>query len=227
MNVTFADRTRIGLNIAFALAQPSISGGVFFRGFKTAPVPNPTALPTPIQPATYAFSIWFVILLGCLAYAIYQTLPRNRDNSLFHAIGWATAATMGLCCTWPLVARFGPVFMTVPIIFLMLATLLRALQLLMASHPRGALRWAVTAPLGLYAGWLAVAAFANTQEILTGYNIDVVANAPVPWAIGMIAGAAVVAAVGSIITHANPFFLSAIAWALAAIIAGNANDPTT
>ena len=37
-------------------------------------------------PAGYVFSIWGVVYLGWLAYAIYQALPAQRNNPLLRAI---------------------------------------------------------------------------------------------------------------------------------------------
>jgi len=220
------DRIRVSLNIVTALAQPLVSGLVFFEGFRTAPVPNSQNLPTPIQPATYAFSIWPVIFLGCIAYALYQALPWNIRSAVFRAIGWYTSAVMGLCCTWLIFARFGPVYMTLPIIVLMLTALLFSLAQVKLVH-RSALRWLVAAPLGLYAGWLSVATFANFQEVLTGYNVYSTAEAPVQWAIGMIFSAACVAAAGNRMTHLNPSYIGGCAWALVAIGVVNLRQSST
>src|SRR5215212_4248983 len=45
---------------------------------------------TLILPATYAFAIWGPIFILCGAYALYQALPAQRENSVFRAIGWWT-----------------------------------------------------------------------------------------------------------------------------------------
>ena len=39
-------------------------------------------------PAGYVFSIWGLISLGLIAYAIYQALPSQRENPRLRAIGW-------------------------------------------------------------------------------------------------------------------------------------------
>ena len=44
-----------------------------------------------ILPATYAFAIWGPIFILCGAYALYQALLAQRENPVFHAIGWWTA----------------------------------------------------------------------------------------------------------------------------------------
>src|SRR5512138_1928173 len=39
-------------------------------------------------PAGYVFSIWGLIYLGLIAYAIYQALPAQRQNPRLRATGW-------------------------------------------------------------------------------------------------------------------------------------------
>ena len=39
-------------------------------------------------PAGYVFSIWGVIYLGLIAFAIFQALPSQRENSRLQATGW-------------------------------------------------------------------------------------------------------------------------------------------
>src|SRR5918997_2547335 len=40
-----------------------------------------------VVPADYAFSIWGLIFLLCLAYAVYQALPANRESPLLRRVG--------------------------------------------------------------------------------------------------------------------------------------------
>ena len=39
-------------------------------------------------PAGYVFAIWGLIYIGLIAYAIYQSLPSQRENPRLRAIGW-------------------------------------------------------------------------------------------------------------------------------------------
>src|SRR5512134_2462313 len=39
-------------------------------------------------PAGYVFSIWGVIYLGLIAFAIFQALPSQRENPRLRAAGW-------------------------------------------------------------------------------------------------------------------------------------------
>lgn len=39
-------------------------------------------------PAGYVFSIWGLIYLGLIAFAIFQALPSQRENPRLRATGW-------------------------------------------------------------------------------------------------------------------------------------------
>src|SRR5512136_2150459 len=39
-------------------------------------------------PAGYVFSIWGLIYIGLIAYAIFQALPSQRNNPRLQATGW-------------------------------------------------------------------------------------------------------------------------------------------
>jgi hypothetical protein len=46
---------------------------------------------TLVVSADYAFSIWALIFLLCLAYAAYGALPANRESPLLRRVGWFSA----------------------------------------------------------------------------------------------------------------------------------------
>ena len=73
--------------ILFALS-PLASDG--FNGFK------PDQFPVvqerwPVQPAGWAFSIWGLIYLGLIVYAVRQLLPKTRESEMLRAFGWPSA----------------------------------------------------------------------------------------------------------------------------------------
>ena len=73
--------------LVFALSQFVVWQVYFVGDFDEATVQPPLELPDLlVQPAGYAFSIWFVIYLGCLGYALYQLRPKYRDHPDFEII---------------------------------------------------------------------------------------------------------------------------------------------
>ncbi len=123
-----------------------------------------------LAPAGPAFSIWSVIYLGLIAYAIWQALPRQRANPRQRALGWLIALTMTLNGLWLVAARFGTLFLTVVVIVLLLAALGWTFRVAVATRePRGGVVDSVLVDgvTGLHLGWVTLATVANTAAWLT------------------------------------------------------------
>jgi len=123
-----------------------------------------------LAPAGPAFSIWSVIYLGLIAYAIWQALPRQRANPRQRALGWLIALTMVLNGSWLIAARFGTLFSTVVVIVLLLAALGWAFRVAVRTRdPRDGVVDAmlVDGVTGLHLGWVTLATVANVSAWLT------------------------------------------------------------
>ncbi|MGC0368538.1 tryptophan-rich sensory protein [Microbacterium sp. SLBN-111] len=123
-----------------------------------------------LAPAGPAFSIWSVIYLGLIAYAICQALPRQRASERQRAMGWPIAVTMVLNGLWLVAARFGTLFLTVVVIVLLLAALGWAFRTAVVTRdPRGGVVDSVLIDgvTGLHLGWVTLATVANISAWLT------------------------------------------------------------
>ncbi|RWR21999.1 tryptophan-rich sensory protein [Microbacterium enclense] len=123
-----------------------------------------------LAPAGPAFSIWSVIYLGLIAYAIWQALPRQRSSERQRALGWPIALTMVLNGLWLVAARFGTLFLTVVVIVLLLAALGWAFRTAVVTRdPRGGVvdSILIDGVTGLHLGWVTLATVANTAAWLT------------------------------------------------------------
>lgn len=123
-----------------------------------------------LAPAGPAFSIWSVIYLGLIAYAVWQALPRQRASARQRAMGWPIAVTMVLNGLWLVAARFGTLFLTVVVIVLLLAALGWAFRAAVVTRdPRGGVVDSVLIDgvTGLHLGWVTLATVANTAAWLT------------------------------------------------------------
>src|SRR3954452_3866871 len=76
-----------------------------------------------LAPATPAFSIWSVIYVLLIAYAVWQALPAQRARERQRVIGWWIAAPTVLNGTWLVAAQFGTLPLTVAAIVLLLVAL--------------------------------------------------------------------------------------------------------
>lgn len=148
-----------------------------------------------LRVAGYAFSIWGVIYLGLLAYAIRQALPQTGESLLIHRFGWPSVAALLGIGWWVIAAGFDWEAATVVLIFGSLIALL--LPLLHNADAIRALgrterdRWLVVWPLAMLAGWLTVASPVNLLTVATGDDALPAALSPTGWAV--VAVAAVVA----------------------------------
>jgi hypothetical protein len=111
-----------------------------------------------VEPALYAFTIWALIFVLSLAYAVYQALSANRDSRLLRRVGWFTAATFFCTGLWSVLVplrQFGlaQLMLLAIFAFLLLAYLRLSRYARDHSTSKGE-RWLVALPLGPFLGWV-------------------------------------------------------------------------
>ncbi|MDQ0737031.1 TspO/MBR family protein [Arthrobacter agilis] len=163
-----------------AFGGPSIrdaAGGLF--------APDATLL----APSSSAFSIWSVIYAGLVAYTVFQWLPSQRRTGRQRRLGWIVAASMLLNLAWILTAQAGLLALSLVVIMLLFFTLLAAVRTLNDHPSETRLEGAVVdTPIGLYLGWVLVAAAANAAAVLTAGDVDLFGWGGRAWAnLGIIA----------------------------------------
>ncbi len=143
-----------------ALLQ-ALAGVFFVANLSADPVADERGA-TLIDPAGYAFFVWALILLLCLAYAVYQAFPSRRDNVLFARIGWPLAGAFFLNGMWEIASPLGRLGVAQILIAGILA-LLAVAYLRLAREVAGrtssdaAQRWLVGTTVGVYFGWITAA----------------------------------------------------------------------
>ena len=171
---------------------------------------------TPIAPAGPAFSIWSVIYLGLIAYAIWQLLPRQRSDPRQRVLGYPIAVTLLLNAAWILSIQFGALALSVPIIVVLLAALVYAFFLTLRTRPKTVVEAIVAdGTVGLYLGWVCVATAANITAFLvdagfTGWGIprDV-------WSVGVVAVAGAVGVLLAVRGRGRLAPAASLSWGLA------------
>lgn len=184
---TAAQKTRRLIVLAATLFAIAVNYGINAFGWGQSPGEFSADSDETLRVATYAFSIWGVIFLGLLIYAIRQVLPQTGESDLIRRMGWpSVAAFLGLGW-WTIAAALDAELATVVVIFATLAVIL--VPLLRNAREIRALsrferdRMTVVWPLAALAGWLTVAAPVNLLTVLTG-NGDLPASpSPTVWAI--------------------------------------------
>ena len=140
-----------------------------------------------LRVAGYAFSIWGLIYLGVLAYAVRQVLPQTGESPLINRMGWPSAVAFFGIGMWIVVAALNLKAASVIVIFASLIALLAPLvaysgsirALSRTDRDRLLLVW----PLAALAGWLTVAAPLNLITTLTAFEALSTALSPSAWAI--------------------------------------------
>jgi len=169
-------------------------------------------------PAGYVFSIWGVIYLALVAFAVYQALPAQRENPHLRRVGYLFAASCLANVAWLFLWHYEQFELT-------LVAMLALLLLLVAIYLRleigravvsGAERWFVQVPFSVYLGWITVATIANVTSLLdyvgwSGWGIS-----PEAWAVIMLIAAGGIASAVSL-SRGDVAYMLVIMWALAGI----------
>ncbi len=164
---------RLGHQIRASLVLISILATIAFNALsQILPLMGRTAgdisdaYPVPFTPAGYVFSIWSVIYVGLIAYAIWQARPAQWTNPhLQQAAPWVLLSG-ALNVAW-LVAWHALAFVpSLVIIVLLLASVARVYALARrAAHGSTAGTVFARLPFAVYVGWLSVATIANASVL--------------------------------------------------------------
>ena len=177
-------------------------------------------------PAGYVFSIWGLIYLGLLAYAIYQVLPDQRDNPRLRSIGYIFILSCAANIAWLFLWHYEVFEFTLIAMLVLLVTLIAIyLRLdISRSEVSTAEKWAVHIPFSIYLGWITVATIANTTQLLyyLGWNGWGISAAT--WAV-IILAAGVVISVLMTLTRADIAYSLVLVWAYIGIAVKHSSTP--
>ena len=158
---------------------------------------------TLITPAGYAFSIWGIIFLGLLAFAIYQGLGSQRTNPRFQAVGWWVVLNALCNAIWSPLFNNEYIGVALIVILVMLFSVAIIEQRLLerqrvpilATDPDGTLpqsatssteMWLARIPFSVYFGWLTVATILNVSVYLKATEFSLMDLSEQTWAIAML-----------------------------------------
>ncbi|RZJ18651.1 MAG: hypothetical protein EON91_04275 [Brevundimonas sp.] len=183
-----------------------------------------------LRVAGYAFSIWGLIYLGLLAYAVRQALPQTGESAFLNRFGWPSVVTFIGIGLWIVAASMNLKAASVIIIFASLIALLAPLLAwsgtirALGSTERD--RWLGAWPLAALAGWLTIASPLNLITVATAYDALPAALSPTGWAIAAIVVVTLVAIAVTARLRLMAYPLP-IAWGLiGAFVAEQERNPT-
>lgn len=173
--------------------------------------------PTLIVAAGYAFAIWGVIFLLDLAFGLWQSSARRRRVSALAQVRAPAALGFALTAAWMPVFSQQHFLLALAVIWTALAAmLLAALRLSRDPAPEsGQTLWAWL-PLSLHAGWLSLAAFLNTAQVIVAYRW-LSTERMLPWSLVLFALAAMLLLGMNRAMRGNLAYAAAALWALAAV----------
>lgn len=182
---------------------------------------------TYLAPATQAFSIWSVIYIGLIVYAIWQALPGQRTNPRQRSMGWLIALTAVLNGLWLVVAQFSTLPLTVlGIVVLLIALGFTFRRAVVTRTPSDGFVDAVLIDgvTGLHLGWVTLATVANITAWLTRTVPESWGDSAEVWGVVVLV---VVALIGLAIAWFSGWRIApalAIAWGLSWIAVGRLTD---
>lgn len=178
-----------------------------------------------IVPAGYTFSIWGVIEVFSLGFAVWALWWRHREPDLVGRLSVPLAVVFAGFSAWLIAAEIEPNWATLAVFIVMLIALLKTMSIALAERAQIAawprlgrvLFWVL---LGLYLGWSTAAIWLNLTTALAG------SGAPITGPVGIGAQLAILAAiVGSAVvlvvwTRGLLPYAAAVCWALIGAILG-------
>jgi benzodiazapine receptor len=166
-------------------------------------------------PAGYVFSIWGLIYLALIGFAIYQLLPAQRENPRLLRVGYLFAASCAANVAWLFLWHYEQFELTVVAMTALLFAIYLRLGIGRTAVP-AAERWLVQVPFSIYLGWITVATVANVTSLLDYLNWGGWGISPEVWAVIILVVAGAIAAAVSL-TRGDVAYMLVILWAFAGI----------
>lgn len=128
--------------------------------------------PTLLVAAGYAFAIWGLIFLLDVVFGVQQLRARDRRGSGLDRARGPAALGFALTAAWMPVFSLQLFWLALAIIWGALAALLVAADRASRdASPQPGQAWWAAFPLALHAGWLSLAAFLNTAQVIVAYEL--------------------------------------------------------
>lgn len=178
---------------------------------------------TPVTPAGYAFVIWLPIFALAIAWGVWQALPAGRAMPIARRLGWPLGCCFALNILWMLLIQFTGMGWHLVVVILAALGCALAAFVIFADDPgeRGVGRAIATPLVGLLAGWVSMASFANVGAAAQATGLMA------PGAAGSFTAVLLLLAAGGFATAILAlvrdalWYLAGAGWALVAIMLAN------
>ena len=204
------------VSVLATLAVNILANALPFNGLSTGQISD--RFHVYFVPAGYVFSIWGVIYIGLIAYAVFQALPSQRENPRLRRTGYPVAVSGLANMVWLFLWHYEQFALTLVVMAGLLAVLIVVYLNLGIGREKVAPgeTWAARVPFSIYLGWITVATIANVTDVLYYVGWDGFGINPRNWALVLFAAVLVIAGLMSLIRRDIAYNL-VIVWALVGI----------
>jgi translocator protein len=206
----------VGVTVAATIFVNILAVTLPLNGQNTADISN--RYPVYFTPAGYVFSIWGLIYIGLVAYALFQARPSQADNPMQRKIGYLVAASGVANVVWLFLWHYNHILWTILPMAALLGLLIAIyLQLGTGRTKAPALEtWAQRIPFSIYLGWITVAAVANATIAVYILQPNLLGINPRDWMLIILAVVLVISALMSL-RHRDIAHALVLVWALIGI----------
>jgi len=212
------------LSLVVVLVVNVLANTLPINGLTTGEISD--RFPILFVPAGYVFSIWGLIYLALIGFAIYIITPKGLSNTKIDAIAWWFVFANIFNSAWILLWHYLQFTLTlIPIFGLLVSLIVIYLKLKIGKEMR---KWwetlLVAAPFSIYLGWATVAVVANVSQVLFNFGY---LGAPLTeslWAVIML-GIATLLGVLMIFLRKEVLYSLVLTWAFIGIWVKQSGDP--
>jgi hypothetical protein len=177
-------------------------------------------------PAGYVFSIWGVIYLGLIAFAVWQVLPNQAENDRLRRVWPLVALSCVANISWLFLWHYEVFAWTLPVMVVLLLSLIGVYLGLGIRKGEASTveRWVSHVTFSVYLGWVTVATIANATQVLYWAGWGGWSIGPQVWAVIMLAAATAIGWLMSL-TRGDAAYLLVLVWAFIGISMKHASVP--
>lgn len=206
----------VGVSVAATIFVNVLAISLPLNGLSTAEISD--RFKVYFTPAGYVFSIWGLIYIGLIAYALYQARPAQTADPVQRKIGFLVAASGLANIVWLFLWHYEQFPWTLLAMAALLVLLIAIYLQLGIGRTRAsrAETWAMRIPFSIYLGWITVAIIANVTAVLDYLNWNRFGVNPRDWMLIILAVVLVISALMSL-RHRDIAFNLVLVWALVGI----------
>ncbi len=208
------------LSLCFLLATITVNtlaNALPINGLTTGDISN--SFNVYFTPAGYVFSIWGLIYLALLVFAVYPLLPAQRQQPEFGRLAPAFCLSCCANMAWIVLWHYQQFALTLVAMVVLLGSLVWIWRQLRSDEKKvSTISYGFSvAPFSLYLAWISVATLANLAVVLDVYDLRPAGMSAQAWAIISI-GAGTIVAFAVSRSRQDLIYLAVFVWAYIGIV---------